>query len=88
MLIVANFLASRNCAAMPTGVSFPHRFLKHPCRYASGPTIGRQALRDAIAGQFSELRPDAAKRRALVTLSTMVGAMTLARMVTDPSSRP
>jgi TetR/AcrR family transcriptional regulator, transcriptional repressor for nem operon len=46
-------------------------------------TEGLLKLVDAIARQFSELRHDVAKRRALVTLSTMVGSLTLARMVTD-----
>jgi TetR/AcrR family transcriptional regulator, transcriptional repressor for nem operon len=46
-------------------------------------TEGLSKLVDAIARQFSELRPDVAKRRALVTLSTMIGALTLARMVND-----
>jgi TetR/AcrR family transcriptional regulator, transcriptional repressor for nem operon len=46
-------------------------------------TEGLSKLVDAIAKQFSELRPDVAKRRALVTVSTMVGALTLARMVND-----
>ena len=46
-------------------------------------TQGLLKLVDIIAKQFPGLRPDIAKRRALVTLSTMVGAVTLARMVTD-----
>jgi TetR/AcrR family transcriptional regulator, transcriptional repressor for nem operon len=46
-------------------------------------TEGLSKLVDAIAKQFSELRPDVAKRKALVTLSTMIGALTLARMVND-----
>jgi TetR/AcrR family transcriptional repressor of nem operon len=46
-------------------------------------TKGLLKLVDIIARQFPELRPDVARRRALVTLSTMIGAVTLARMVTD-----
>ena len=46
-------------------------------------TEGLSKMVDIIAAQFRELRPDAAKRRALVMVSTMVGAVTLARMVTD-----
>src|SRR3984893_17515716 len=38
---------------------------------------------DIVAAQFRDLRPDVARRRALVMISTMVGAVTLARMVTD-----
>jgi TetR/AcrR family transcriptional regulator, transcriptional repressor for nem operon len=41
-------------------------------------------LVDGIGRQFDKMRPDAAKRRAMVALSTMVGALTLARIVTDP----
>ena len=47
-------------------------------------TEGLLKLADVIAGQFTGMRPDAARRRALVALSTMIGALTLARMVTDP----
>ena len=46
-------------------------------------TEGLLKMVDIIAAQFRELRPDVARRRALVMLSTMVGAVTLARMVTD-----
>jgi site-specific recombinase XerD len=34
--------------------------------------------------QFNRTRPDVAKARALVALSTMIGAVTISRMVTDP----
>jgi TetR/AcrR family transcriptional repressor of nem operon len=46
-------------------------------------TEGLLKLVDLIARQFPESRPDVAKRRALVALSTMIGAVTLARMATD-----
>jgi TetR/AcrR family transcriptional repressor of nem operon len=38
---------------------------------------------DLIASQFRNMGRDSAKRRALVALSTMVGALTLSRIVTD-----
>lgn len=38
---------------------------------------------DALAPHFKGMRPDAAKRKALVALSTMVGALTLSRMMTQ-----
>jgi TetR/AcrR family transcriptional repressor of nem operon len=47
-------------------------------------TEGLLKIVDLIARQFGGMRPDAAKRRALVAFSTMVGALTLARMVTNP----
>ena len=47
-------------------------------------TDGLLRLVDLIARQFGAMRPDAAKRRALVAVSTLVGALTLARIVTDP----
>ena len=37
-----------------------------------------------MAGQFGEIPVAAADRRALVAVSTMIGAMTLSRIVTDP----
>jgi TetR/AcrR family transcriptional regulator, transcriptional repressor for nem operon len=36
-----------------------------------------------IASQFRKTSPDAAKRRALVAAATMIGAMTMSRIVTD-----
>ena len=40
-------------------------------------------LVDLIAAQFGKTRPDVAKRRALVAASTMIGALTMSRIVTD-----
>ena len=37
-----------------------------------------------LAGQFDKLPPGEARRRALVSASTMIGALAMARMVTDP----
>src|SRR5271155_4717195 len=36
-----------------------------------------------IAAQFGKTRPDVAKRRALVAAATMIGALTMSRIVTD-----
>jgi TetR/AcrR family transcriptional regulator, transcriptional repressor for nem operon len=40
-------------------------------------------LVEAIASQFGKTRPDVARRRALVAAATMIGAVTLSRIVTD-----
>jgi TetR/AcrR family transcriptional repressor of nem operon len=45
---------------------------------------GKKRLRFVLAKQFEKLAPDAAKEQALVAFSTMVGALTLSRIVTDP----
>jgi TetR/AcrR family transcriptional regulator, transcriptional repressor for nem operon len=37
-----------------------------------------------MAGQFVKLPPATARRRALVAVSTMIGALTMSRIVTDP----
>ena len=37
-----------------------------------------------MAGQFGKIPPGAARRRALVAVSTMIGALTMSRIVTDP----
>jgi TetR/AcrR family transcriptional repressor of nem operon len=36
-----------------------------------------------VASQFGKTRPDVARRRALVAAATMIGALTMSRMVTD-----
>jgi TetR/AcrR family transcriptional repressor of nem operon len=41
------------------------------------------SLIDLIAGQLPDMSPAAARKQALVVLSTMVGALSLARVVTD-----
>jgi TetR/AcrR family transcriptional regulator, transcriptional repressor for nem operon len=47
-------------------------------------TAGFLELVDIMAGQFGKLPPATARRRALVAASTMVGALTMSRIVTDP----
>ena len=48
-------------------------------------TDGFQRLVEIAAGQFDTLAPRAARRRALVAVATMIGAVTMARVVTDPA---
>jgi TetR/AcrR family transcriptional repressor of nem operon len=40
-------------------------------------------LVEVIAAQFGKTRPDVARRRALVAAATMIGALTMSRIVTD-----
>ncbi|HVI90498.1 MAG TPA: TetR family transcriptional regulator [Dongiaceae bacterium] len=47
-------------------------------------TEGFLRLVDLIAAQY-EGRKDVAKRRAIVTVSTMIGAVAMSRIVTDPA---
>ena len=47
-------------------------------------TTGLLKVIDLIAGQLNGMPPAAAKKEALWMFSTMVGAVTLARLVTDP----
>jgi TetR/AcrR family transcriptional repressor of nem operon len=47
-------------------------------------TEGFLKLVDVMAGQFGKAKPADARRRALVAVSMMIGAQTMARMVTDP----
>jgi TetR/AcrR family transcriptional regulator, transcriptional repressor for nem operon len=47
-------------------------------------TTGFLKMVDIIAGQLDGMSPAAAKKEALSMLSTMIGAVTLARVVTDP----
>lgn len=47
-------------------------------------TDGFLKLVDLVARQLGKLPPAAARRRALVAASTLIGALTMARIVTDP----
>ena len=46
-------------------------------------TAGFLKLVDALAGGFDERTPDEARRRALVAALTLIGALTVSRVVTD-----
>jgi TetR/AcrR family transcriptional regulator, transcriptional repressor for nem operon len=47
-------------------------------------TDGFLKLVDVMAGQLGNAKPADARRKALVAVSTMIGALTMSRMVTDP----
>src|SRR5262249_7646404 len=46
-------------------------------------TAGFLKLVDALAGGFAEGTPDEARRRAMVAALTLIGALTVSRVVTD-----
>jgi TetR/AcrR family transcriptional repressor of nem operon len=48
-------------------------------------TAGFLKLVDALAGGFAEGTPDVARRRAMVAALTLIGALTVSRVVTDPA---
>lgn len=47
-------------------------------------TEGFRELVTVMSRQFDDLPPEKAKRRALAAVSTMIGALTMSRIVTDP----
>ena len=47
-------------------------------------TCGLNAMIDVIAGLTGERKPEVARERALAAVATLVGAITLARVVDDP----
>ena len=47
-------------------------------------TDGFLRLVEIFAGEFGETPPEVARRKAVVAVSTMIGALTVSRMVTDP----
>ena len=53
-------------------------------RTRAAATDGYRRLVEIMAGQFGKLSPEVARRRALVAVSTMIGALTMSRIVTDP----
>jgi TetR/AcrR family transcriptional repressor of nem operon len=48
-------------------------------------TDGFRKLVDVIAAECGQAKPDTARGRALAALCTMVGALTMSRMVNDPA---
>ncbi len=46
-------------------------------------TAGFLKLVDALVGGFDDGTPDEARRRAMVAALTMIGALTISRVVTD-----
>jgi TetR/AcrR family transcriptional repressor of nem operon len=48
-------------------------------------TAGLLKLVEVMAGQFGKMPAAAARRRALVAVSTMIGALTMSRIVNDPA---
>ena len=52
-------------------------------RTRAAATQGFLKLAEIIASQFRKTRPDVARRRALVAAATMIGALTMSRIVTD-----
>jgi len=48
-------------------------------------TDGFLNLVELVAGQFEGVLPATARRRAMVAVSTMIGAVTMARIVNDPA---
>jgi TetR/AcrR family transcriptional repressor of nem operon len=53
-------------------------------RTRAAATDGFLKLVDTIAGGFRKTPANVARRRALVAVSTMIGALTMSRIVTDP----
>ncbi len=53
-------------------------------RVRQATTDGYLKLVDTIARHLEDVPPAAAKKQAFVILSTLIGAMTMARVVTDP----
>jgi TetR/AcrR family transcriptional repressor of nem operon len=53
-------------------------------RTRAAATAGFLKLVNTIAARFRKTPPDVARRRALVAVSTMIGALTMSRIVTDP----
>jgi TetR/AcrR family transcriptional repressor of nem operon len=53
-------------------------------RARAAATAGFLKLVEIMTKQFGRTRPAAARRRALVAVATMIGALTMSRIVTDP----
>jgi TetR/AcrR family transcriptional regulator, transcriptional repressor for nem operon len=48
-------------------------------------TVGFLRLVDILAGRFDETHPSEGKKKAILAAVTMIGALTMSRIVTDPA---
>jgi TetR/AcrR family transcriptional regulator, transcriptional repressor for nem operon len=85
--VAARYLSARHRGAPANGCPFAalgSELVRADEATRAAATEGLLGIADLLASAYAGARPDAAKRRALVALSTMVGALTLARLVTEP----
>jgi hypothetical protein len=61
------------------------RHLRHPRGQVPRNTATAAFLKlvDIVAGQIDEAKPEEAKKRAMVAVSTMIGALTMSRIMND-----
>jgi TetR/AcrR family transcriptional repressor of nem operon len=86
--IAASYLSNRHREAPSDGCPFAalgSELVRADEATRAQATEGLKRIVDLLASGFAGARPDATKRRAFVALSTMVGALTLARLVTKPA---
>jgi TetR/AcrR family transcriptional regulator, transcriptional repressor for nem operon len=86
--VAARYLSARHRGAPANGCPFAalgSELVRADAATRARATEGLSRIVDILASGYAGIRPDAAKRRALVALSTMVGALTLARLVTEPA---
>jgi TetR/AcrR family transcriptional regulator, transcriptional repressor for nem operon len=85
--VAARYLSARHRGAPANGCPFAalgSELARADTATRAAATEGLLGIVDILASGYAGMRPDAAKRRAFVALSTMVGALTLARLVTEP----
>jgi TetR/AcrR family transcriptional regulator, transcriptional repressor for nem operon len=86
--VAARYLSARHRAAPASGCPFAalgSELVRADEATRAAATEGLLGIVDILASGYAGMRPDAAKRRAFVALSTMVGALTLARLVSEPA---
>jgi TetR/AcrR family transcriptional regulator, transcriptional repressor for nem operon len=86
--VAARYLSARHRAASASGCPFAalgSELVRADEATRAAATEGLLGIVDILASGYAGMRPDAAKRRAFVALSTMVGALTLARLVSEPA---
>jgi hypothetical protein len=77
--------SSASCRTLPSplGMAVPCPRTRGDERTRAAATQAFLKLVGVIAAQFGKTRPDVARRRALVAAATMIGALTMSRIVTD-----
>jgi TetR/AcrR family transcriptional regulator, transcriptional repressor for nem operon len=86
--VIKDYLAAEFCREVASGcpfVALGSDLARSSDEVRAVTTDGFLRMVSIIADRLEELPPDAARNRALVMLSTMIGAVTMARVVSDPA---
>jgi TetR/AcrR family transcriptional regulator, transcriptional repressor for nem operon len=85
---IADYLSPEHCADVADGCPYAalgSELTRAGAAVRDTATRGILKMVDLIAANYPDITPGAARKKALWTISSMIGAVTVARMVNDPA---